>query len=215
MKKIYVYLFVYVAIVCTCIGACRPARKEIVLEEKEIVFLNYIPGMGSDAHSSKFNVLKSLYEPKTPETLYAFFIIIEGVIGSQYKVSDDYPIKNVEDTYEELVLKKNDYWTQEVLKIVEDTDLILLPNYPYCHYNQKELLYAYEQKQYLRLGLCAVAGTLDEIEELFDETPSFHGICVRALCAPRPDLLKKWRKQVGKELWKYFIQQNGLALIKN
>ena len=161
-------------------------QKPVRSEEKEIVFANtpwVYTTISSQLVSYYHNVFESIYEPQNSDTLYAFCLKFENFLG------EDYPIQKGYETDEEWVVKERDFWTKEILQIVEETGLILLSDYPYCHYNQESL-----NRQNLRIGLCAVAGTLDQMKELFDRTSSFDGLCLHVLSAPRPDLLQKMKE---------------------
>ena len=153
-------------------------------DENKVVFLNHIPGTDLNDIIIQNNVVCSGYELDADEdTLYAFCVEYERYVGEPL---EEFQYKDGESK-EERNYRVRTFLTQELVKILEGTDLEIISDYPYCLYTQPE------DEEWM-LGLCAVAGTMEQIEAIFDGTEPIDGHCFRLWSAPRPDYLDKMRK---------------------
>lgn len=159
------------------------------LEELEITFLNYHPGMGRDAVGLMSNEIISAYIAEDdPETLYAFMVEFDHYYDGKSYFPEDFPYLEAED----YTLKRCIYETAKAVELMEKAGLTVLKEYPYCFYNNDELL-SFDSMDIdkLTLGLCAVVGTMDDIKRVFDETEPMEGWYCYVRSAPRPDMVEK------------------------
>ena len=148
-----------------------------------------------------------------PEMLYAFFVRF-----SHYRdgtspfpedfipFPEDYPKEEDYEVYANYLLAVDQYRTAKAVELMEKAGLIVLPDYPYCYYNQDDffqdefLFYTGAKRKVERplIGLCAVVGTLDDVKRVFDKTEPLEGWYCYVFSAPRPDLVEKI-KEAGYE----------------
>ena len=77
---------------------------------------------------------------------------------------------------------------------MENVGLMVLPNYPFCYYNNESLLKSFTDFESLYMGKCVVIGTIEKMEELFNNTPALDGCCLEIRSAPRIDLIDNIKK---------------------
>ena len=193
----------------SCFNDCEKANLELLLslgEEAEtkvedsgmsnsalledVVFLNDIPLMYRNGVPVTENVVFSSYEQQEAEdVIYAFFIQFDHYNDGSSHMPSDYPCEVEGETYEEYHASRYQYEARKAVEIAKDAGLMVLPDYPFCCYNQNGLLMGYGYMDRLGLGLCAVAGTLEDVNKIFDNTPPVDGWYCCLWPAPRPDLL--------------------------
>ena len=158
-------------------------------EALEISFLNYYPGMGRDAACLLNNEFYSVYSPDDDsKTLYAFLVEIDHYYDGTSYFPTDYPDSD-DKNYN---LKRSQYDTAKAVELMEKAGLIVLPDYPYCFYNNDALLQSdLTDNNRPIIGLCAVVGTLDNVRRVFDKTEPLEGWYCYVWSAPRPDLVEQ------------------------
>ena len=170
-------------------------------EALEVTFLNYYPCMLLDAMVMFHNNFFSAYTAEDdPEMLYAFAVNFDNYNDGTSRIPEDYPKEEDYEEYEKYCLDVIQYETAKAVELMEKAGLIVLPDYPYCYYNQNEILTGDERDvERPLIGLCAVVGTLDDVKRVFDETESLEGWYCYVWPAPRPDLVEKI-KEAGYEI---------------
>lgn len=152
--------------------------------ENKVIFLNHIPNTLIQDITIENNLIHSEYELNADEdALYAFCIAFNCYSGMVI----GRPNYQEGESQEEYISRVNEFQTQKVLEMLEGKGLQIISDYPYCFYTQSE-------DENWTLGLCTVAGTMEQIEEIFDGTEPISGFCWRLWSAPRPDYLEKMRK---------------------
>jgi hypothetical protein len=150
-----------------------------VSETKEVVFLN-----GWDL----------LYENETgPSTRHSYV-----GYGSQFEGSSQL-LAYVVDT-------RSTHSTEKIVSVMRNLGLMVLEDYPYCHYNAKHSNYG----NGLLMGQCVIVGTYDEIRQLFDGTAAIEGTFWQVYPAPRPDIadyIKKYSD--GKDMYQIYDDHYG------
>ena len=150
-----------------------------VAETKEVVFLN-----GWDL----------LYENETgPSTRHSYV-----GYGSQFEGSSQL-LAYVVDT-------RSTHSTEKIVSVMRNLGLMVLEDYPYCHYNAKHSNYG----NGLLMGQCVIVGTYDEIRQLFDGTAAIEGTFWQVYPAPRPDIadyIKKYSD--GKDMYQIYDDHYG------
>lgn len=211
-KKPALWICIVSAVIVASIGIVLLINPKEMENENKIVFLNYIPDTSHESVSIGRNALYWRYElSDDDDTLYAVFLDYSNSISEEAREGD--PVWDDSKSYEENVLASYDYWTQVTVELMKDTGLIVLEDYPFCHYNQEDLILYYGYEDRMGLGLCAVAGTYQQLCEVFDGTEAFDGHLFRVWCAPRPDILEKmiavgWKGTIEDEWPLYWLYDN-------
>lgn len=198
-KRLFICIFAIGIVVLSGCGLSRQSKTDsesehnyvdkVNDEELEVVFLNYYPCMGRDTEVPTKNKFYSAYIlDEDPETLYAFLVRIDHYYDGTSYFPKDYPTSDEPD----YMRKRSRYETAKAVELMEQTDLIILEDYPYCSYNRDET-WAPDSGDidHLSLGLCTVVGTLDDIRKVFDETEPMDGWYCYVWSAPRPDMVEK------------------------
>ena len=134
------------------------------------------------------------YEPSSDDQLYAFVIKLERYYDGKSDFPEDYPNSSAYESPEEFYVGLFEYKSQVAAALVKNSSLYVLPDYPYTFYNQSDLISEVSDADKrkidtLSLGDCAVAGTLDQIKKLFNNTDSIENWFCIVEPASRPDFL--------------------------
>ena len=118
--------------------------------------------------------------------------------GSQFKGSNQL-LAYVVDTH-------STYSAEHVVSIMRDLGLMVLEDYPYCHYNARESNYG----NGLLIGQCVIVGTYDEIYQIFKDTAPIAGVLWQVYPAPRPDIVDYIKKYSdGKDMYQIYDSHYG------
>ena len=161
---------------------------------KKVVFLNDMIEIEGNDVALRENRFQSEYNKiYDNDTLYAFIIRLEHYYApdSDAELPDDYPIENDYKTMEEYWRVQTSYEMEKVVETARRTGLMILSDYPYCYYNQENLFTLYPDGKNYILGSCAVAGTIEDMEIIFKDTPAIDGWSYSVWSAPRPDILER------------------------
>ena len=172
-------------------------------EVLEITFLNYSPSFWREMMSIQYNILESAYEEDDENRLYAFIVEFDHYFDGEYLNQgmtprpSDYPKREDYESIEEYESECSRYETRKAVELMKKEGLIVLPDYPYCCYNQDNCKLDYGgDLSTCVMGLCAVAGTMKDIRRVFDKTESMEGWYCYATSALRPDVVEK-AKEAG------------------
>ena len=186
-------------------------------KNREVVFLDYSPTYWRGMMTVPYNILKSEYEEDDDqESIYAFAVDLDfysdgkeldleaGPKQEDYETIEeynlafekfitqhpaDYPQQESYETEEEYKLECRRYKIRKSVELMEKEGFIILADYPYCYYDQDEdMLKDKSESSRAMFGLCAVAGTLEDIRRVFDNTEEpLEGWYCYAYSIPRPD----------------------------
>ena len=186
-------------------------------KNREVVFLDYSPRYWRRMMTLPYNVLESEYEEdEDQESIYAFAVALDyysdgkeldleaGPKQEDYETIEeynlafkkfitqqpaDYPQQESYETEEEYKLECRRYKIRKSVELMEKEGFIILADYPYCYYDQDEdMLKDKSESSRAMFGLCAVAGTLEDIRRVFDNTEEpLEGWYCYAYSIPRPD----------------------------
>ena len=161
----------------------------------KVIFLNHIPNTFLPDIAILNNTIRSEYELDVDEdALYAFCIEV-GMPDGEPIGEPDY---KKGESREEYISRLREFQTKKVLEMLEGKGSQIISDYPYCFYTQSE-------DENWTLGLCAVAGTYQQIKQLFDNTEPINGFCWRLWSAPHPDYLEKMRKLDGFNIFRRMV----------
>ena len=197
MKK-YVAMILGIFLISLC--ACKSSQ-DANSSEYKVVFFNGMPNMDEVPVTIPYNVLCWDYETsESKDTLYAVFLEHEAGLDDKeyielvesYEWDENEPDEVNSSKINANLIKGYDYLMQVIIEMIENTNLVLLDDYPYCFYNRnQENLVLNGPSEVMVLGLCTVVGTYEEIAKIFDGTEPINGHCFSVSPAPRPDLLEK------------------------
>ena len=183
---------------------------------QDVIFLNDLLDIGYDAVALQANILQdAYYEPTNNEQLYAFSIRLMQYYDDELKLDypKDYPNSFEYESTAEFFSELYEYKAKTAARLAKNVGLLVLSDYPYGFYNQPHMISKCSDADNadidkLVVGDCVVAGTLEQMEKLFDNTGSVEGWFCIVEPAPRPDFLDIL-KEAGLEKTDHYVTSSG------
>ncbi len=162
--------------------------KQKVVEDKEVVFINYKTGIITDNKTDYYNMIELHQYVEDETALYACGVNVYPDDYSELQKDDN----ESDHSYK---IRQKVHQIEQAVELFLDRGLMVVQEYPYCLYNN-ETLYGLKEdypayaKKYVEADLIVV-GTYEQLMNIFDgakeEEPWRE---FKVVMAPRPNLLE-------------------------